>query len=94
MLKLSHIRHGASPVAGRQKYAPAATRDAGQRGRRHADPRDDLPLNAMVRYLVAHWTPDVRQLPSGRRVLIWREMWDALMYPAAYYGLPNNPSHD
>lgn len=94
MLKLSHIRHGAASRTERQKYAPAATRDAGQRGRRHADPRDDLPLNAIGSFLVSHWTPDVRQLPSGRRVLIWREMWDALMYPPAYYGLKNNTSHD
>ena len=87
MLKLSHIRHGAAPREGRQKSAPPATRDAGQMGRRPDDPRDALPLNALGRFLIAHWTPDVCLLPSGRRVLIWRELWDRLMYPAEYYGL-------
>jgi hypothetical protein len=93
MLKLSHIRHGAVPREGRQKSAPPATRDAGQMGRRPDDPRDALPLNTLGRFLIAHWTPDVCQLSSGRRVLIWRELWDRLMYPAEYYGLKNKTSH-
>lgn len=87
MLKLSHIRRGASPREGREKSAPPAIRLSPQLGRRTDDPRDSLPLNSLGRYLVAHWTPDVCTLPSGRRVLIWREFWDALMYPAEYYGL-------
>lgn len=93
MLKISHIRHGAAPREGRQKSAPPATRDAGQMGRRPDDPRDALPLNTLGRFLIAHWTPDVCQLSSGRRVLIWRELWDRLMYPAEYYGLKNKTSH-
>lgn len=85
MLPLSTIRRGPAPRDGAQKSAAPVLKDAGSLGRPTASPLDRLPLTALGRFLLAHWSPDVARVNS-RPVLIWRELWDAHLYPAEYYG--------
>ena len=86
MIKLSTIRRGASPRDGAQKSAAPIIKDAGAAGRPPASPLDRLPLTALGRFLLAHWTPQVARV-NGEMRLIWRELWNAHIYPAEYYGL-------
>ena len=85
MLKLSTIRRGASPRDGAQKSAAPIIKDAGAAGRPPASPLDRLPLTSLGRFLLAHWTPQVANV-NGEKRLIWRELWNAHIYPAEYYG--------
>jgi hypothetical protein len=85
MIKLSIIRRGASPRDGAQKSAAPILKDAGSPGRPPESPLDRLPLTSLGRFLLAHWRPEVANV-NGEKRLIWRELWNAHLYPAEYYG--------
>lgn len=87
MLPLSSIRRGACPRDGKEKSAPPPVLRTGPgcSGRPFDHPFDRLPMSTLGRFLLAHWSPAVCNLPDGSRVLIWRELWDAHLYPWQYY---------